>query len=118
MNEKVMIEAVRERLGIEALNELQREVLKAWKSSSGNDLVVYSPTGTGKTLAFALCLLHALQPPMGKLQAVVIAPSRELVMQTAEILRSLAQGYTHGTQRPVASQLCYSGRTQSKTSQG
>lgn len=93
MNEKVMIEAVRERLGIEALNELQREVLKAWKSSDGSDLVIYSPTGTGKTLAFALCLLHALQPPMGKLQAVIIAPSRELVMQTAEMMRSLAQGY-------------------------
>ena len=93
MNEKVMIEAVRERLGIEALNELQREVLKAWKSSDSSDLVIYSPTGTGKTLAFALCLLHALQPPMGKLQAVVIAPSRELVMQTAEMMRSLAQGY-------------------------
>ena len=30
---------------------------------------------------------------MGKLQAVVIAPSRELVMQTAEVMRSLAQGY-------------------------
>ena len=88
-----MTEAVRERLGIEALNELQHEVLRAWKSSSGSDLVIYSPTGTGKTLAFALCLLHAMQPPMGKLQAVVIAPSRELVMQTAEMMRSLAQGY-------------------------
>lgn len=93
MNEKVMTEAVTVRLGIESLNELQRDTLKAWKSSSGSDLVIYSPTGTGKTLAFALCLIDALQPPMGKLQAVVIAPSRELVMQTAEILRSLALGY-------------------------
>ena len=74
------MKAVRERLGIESLNALQRDALEAWKSSSGSDLVLYSPTGTGKTLAFALCLLHALQPPMGKLQAVVMAPSRELVM--------------------------------------
>ena len=93
MKETEILRAVRERLGIEALNEMQREVLKAWKSSCGGDLVVYSPTGTGKTLAFALCLLHAQQPPMGKLQAVIIAPSRELVMQTAEVMRSLAQGY-------------------------
>ena len=93
MKEKEILDAVKERLGIEALNELQREVLSAWKSQESSDLVIYSPTGTGKTLAFAMCLLQALQAPMGKLQAVVIAPSRELVMQTAEILRSLAQGY-------------------------
>ena len=55
--------------------------------------MLYSPTGTGKTLAFALCLLQALKPPMQRLQAVVMAPSRELVMQTAEILRVLAVDY-------------------------
>lgn len=93
MKEEEILRAVAERLGIESLNALQCDALQAWKSSSGSDLVLYSPTGTGKTLAFALCLLQALQPPMGKLQAVVIAPSRELVMQTAEIMRTLAQGY-------------------------
>ncbi len=93
MKEKDILQAVRERLKIESLNELQRDALQAWKSSTGSDLVLYSPTGSGKTLAFALCLLQAMQAPMGKLQAVVMAPSRELVMQTAEILRTLAQGY-------------------------
>ena len=41
MSEKEILKVVRERLGIEALNELQREVLMAWKSSNGGDLVVY-----------------------------------------------------------------------------
>ena len=92
MKEKEILQTVRERLGIEALNDMQRQALDVWKSGGG-DLVLYSPTGTGKTLAFALCVLQAIKPPMQQLQAVVLAPSRELVLQTAEILRSLATGY-------------------------
>ena len=93
MKEQEIIDAVSERLGIDTLNDLQRAALDLWKQPNFGDLVLYSPTGTGKTLAFALCLLYSLQPPMGKLQAVVMAPSRELVMQTADILRTLAHGY-------------------------
>ena len=92
MKEKDLLMTVRRRMGIDNLNDMQRRVLNQWKSGSG-DLVLYSPTGTGKTLAFALCLLQALKPPMQQLQAVVLAPSRELVMQTAEVLRLLADGY-------------------------
>ena len=92
MKEKDLLTAVGHRMGIAQLNDMQRQALDQWKAGGG-DLVLYSPTGTGKTLAFALCLLQALQPPMQQLQAVVLAPSRELVMQTAEILRSLAEGY-------------------------
>ena len=92
MKEQELLAIVKERMGIESLNEMQRQALDAWKSGRG-DLVLYSPTGTGKTLAFSLCLLQALQPPMQQLQAVVLSPSRELAMQTAEVLRSLAAGY-------------------------
>lgn len=92
MKEKELLQIVRERMGIEDLNDMQQQALGQWKSGRG-DMVLYSPTGTGKTLAFSLCLLQAIQPPMQQLQAVVIAPSRELVMQTAEVLRSLATGY-------------------------
>ena len=92
MKEKEILQIVAERMGIDKLNDMQRQALDRWKSAEG-DLVLYSPTGTGKTLAFAMCLLQAIKPPMQRLQAVVMAPSRELVMQTAEVLRLLATGY-------------------------
>ncbi len=92
MKETDLLQTVKERMGIEALNDMQRQALDAWKTGGG-DLILYSPTGTGKTLAFSLCVLQAVKPPMQRLQAVVLSPSRELVMQTAEILRSLAAGY-------------------------
>ena len=92
MKEKDILPLVKERMGIDALNDMQRQALDAWKAGGG-DLILYSPTGTGKTLAFALCILQALKTPMQQLQAVILAPSRELVMQTAEVLRTLATGY-------------------------
>lgn len=79
-------------MGIESLNTMQDSALNAWESSGG-DLVLYSSTGSGKTLAFALCLLHSLNPPTHQLQAVILSPSRELVLQTTEVLRLLAVGY-------------------------
>lgn len=92
MKETDLLQLVKQRLSIDALNDMQRSVLDIWKSG-GRDLVLYSPTGTGKTLAFTLCLLQALKPPMRQLQAVVMAPSRELVMQTAQVMRAISADY-------------------------
>ena len=92
MKEKEILQTVKQRMGIDALNDMQQRALEAWKSGGG-DLILYSPTGTGKTLAFVMCLLQALKPPMQQLQAVVLSPSRELVMQTERVLRTLATGY-------------------------
>lgn len=92
MKQEELLLLAKQRMGIDSLNDMQHRALDTWKQGRG-DLVLYSPTGTGKTLAFALCLLQAMQQPMGRLQAVVLAPSRELVMQTAEVLRCLATGH-------------------------
>ena len=73
MKETEILQRVKERMGIDSLNDMQLQAINAWKTGGG-DLVLYSPTGTGKTLAFALCLLQALKPPMKRLQAVVMAP--------------------------------------------
>ncbi|KAA0550154.1 DEAD/DEAH box helicase [Bacillus sp. BGMRC 2118] len=48
------------------------------------DIIVESPPGTGKTLAYLLPILQSLQEDIKSPQAVVIAPTRELVMQIHE----------------------------------
>ena len=53
-------------------------------------LLLLAPTGSGKTLAFAIPLLRSLPAPGHGLRGLVIAPTRELVLQTAEVLRVLA----------------------------
>ena len=57
----------------------------------GRNVVGQAQTGTGKTAAFALPLLQAIQPGSGKVQALILAPTRELAIQVAEATTSLAQ---------------------------
>lgn len=91
MKEKEFLPLVESRLGIAELNPMQRKMMEA--SSSDNQIILLSPTGSGKTLAFALPMLKWLRPAAGKLQAVVIAPSRELALQIGGVLRDIAAGY-------------------------
>lgn len=88
MNRKEITDNIREKLGIEKLNAMQR----AMEKESSKHIVLLAPTGSGKTIGFALQLLRAVGKPCGKVQGVVIAPSRELVIQTAEVIRRIAVG--------------------------
>ncbi len=58
----------------------------------GRDLMAAAATGSGKTAAFLLPILHRLLgAPRGKTRALVLAPTRELAQQTADHLRELAR---------------------------
>lgn len=91
MREKEFLPLVSERLGIEQLNDMQRRMLE--QASQPHDIILLSPTGSGKTLAFVLPVLKLMRPSTGRLQAVVIAPSRELVLQIAGVIRQIARGF-------------------------
>jgi len=84
-------QAILNKLGIEKLNTMQEEV--ALCITSVSDLMVLSPTGTGKTLAFLLPIMEGLYPNLREVQAVVLAPSRELAIQIAQVARSMGTGY-------------------------
>lgn len=90
MREKEFLPQVAERLGIAELNTMQKRMMSA--ASEGRDLILLSPTGSGKTLAFILPMLKMLRPSTGRVQAVVIAPSRELVVQIAGVLQNIGTG--------------------------
>src|SRR5690606_12933187 len=56
----------------------------------GRDLTGVARTGTGKTAAFGLPLLAAVDPARREVQAVVLTPTRELAAQVADALTAFA----------------------------
>ena len=54
------------------------------------NMVLLSPTGTGKTLAFLLPLLERLNVADSNVQAIIVLPSRELAKQVFEVWRAMA----------------------------
>jgi ATP-dependent RNA helicase DeaD len=67
----------------------------------GRDITGVAQTGTGKTAAFGLPLLAAVDPELREVQAIVLAPTRELAMQVAEALESFARQMPGLTVVPV-----------------
>lgn len=58
----------------------------------GKDVLAQSPTGTGKTVAYLLPMIEQIQENSNSLQAVVLAPSRELVMQIFQEVQKWTDG--------------------------
>jgi len=58
---------------------------------AGSDLIAQAQTGSGKTAAFALSLLHRLDAADLRVQALVLCPTRELADQVTQEIRRLAR---------------------------
>ncbi|OLP64285.1 DEAD-box ATP-dependent RNA helicase CshB [Bacillus pumilus] len=56
------------------------------------DVIAESPTGTGKTLAYVLPLLNKIDATIKHPQVLILAPSRELVMQIFDVVQEFKQG--------------------------
>lgn len=96
------INKVLEKLGIEQLNDMQQEARQVILGTK-DDVVVLSPTGTGKTLAYLLPLTQLIDAESDEVQALVVVPGRELALQSDTVLKSMGAG--------LRSQSCYGGRT-------
>lgn len=55
------------------------------------DVTAKAPTGTGKTFAFGIPIVEHIDPDSDCVQAVILAPTRELAMQITAEMRDLAQ---------------------------
>lgn len=58
---------------------------------AGEDLLVQAPTGTGKTGAFGMPIIQQIDCASRTTQALILGPTRELALQIASVLRSLAE---------------------------
>ncbi len=80
-----------DKLGIEALNPMQEEAFK--KITINTEVVLLSPTGTGKTVAFLLPIISKLDIDCAEVQALIIVPSRELALQIEQVVRKMGSGF-------------------------
>ncbi len=86
-----MTEAILEKLKIVDLNAMQKQCIQASKKQE--DILLLSPTGTGKTLAFLLPILERLNPDKKSVQAIIIVPSRELALQIESVFKQMGTGF-------------------------
>ncbi len=77
--------------GILTPTDIQREVIPI--ALKDGDVVAQAPTGMGKTLAFVLPMLAKIDRDASCVQALVLCPTRELVIQICEVIQSLCKYY-------------------------
>ncbi|WJD51199.1 DEAD/DEAH family ATP-dependent RNA helicase [Enterobacter sp. PGRG2] len=80
-------------LGYEKPSPIQAECIP--HLLGGRDVLGMAQTGSGKTAAFSLPLLHNLDPELKAPQILVLAPTRELAVQVAEAMTDFSK-HMHG----------------------
>jgi ATP-dependent RNA helicase DeaD len=96
--------------GYEAPTPVQEETIPL--ALAGKDLVVQSRTGTGKTAAFGIPIVEKVEATRDGVQAVVLAPTRELAIQVAQEISELGRG------RGVKVQSVYGGDSMERQVEG
>ena len=86
MNEQLVpaLQQYWEKLEYTTPSAIQNKVYEPLKE--GRDVVGISPTGTGKTVAYTLPSIEQIRPKSG-VQLVILAPSQELAVQVAAVVK-------------------------------
>lgn len=91
ISDETLMNSILNKFEITELNPMQKEAGKTIRNKS--DMVLLSPTGTGKTLAFLLPLIETLDPNLEEIQILILVPSRELAQQIEQVVRKMGSGY-------------------------
>ncbi len=83
------MQATLQSLGYLSITPIQASSLPL--TLAGHDLIAQAKTGSGKTAAFAIPLLHKLDVRNPAVQAMVLCPTRELADQVCQEIRRLAR---------------------------
>lgn len=75
-------------MGFEEATPIQEKTIPL--GLAGKDLIGQAQTGTGKTAAFGLPMIHKIDQKSNNVQALIIAPTRELAIQVSEELYKLS----------------------------
>lgn len=89
LNISVPIMKALQKMGFEEATPIQAETIPL--ALQGNDVIGQAQTGTGKTAAFGIPMIEKIDPKERKIQGLVVAPTRELAIQTAEELNRLGK---------------------------
>lgn len=85
------IQQALEALGFTTPTEIQAKAIPVLLASEKTDLLGQAQTGTGKTLAFGLPLIQKIHSNNSTTQALIVAPTRELVTQICDSLRQVTK---------------------------
>ena len=86
-----VIQKALDAVGFTKPTEVQAKTIPLLVENFRRDVHAQAQTGTGKTLAFGIPLLQAIEPSVKAVQGLVIAPTRELVMQIYESLKEVSR---------------------------
>ncbi len=86
---EMMLNSLRKK-GFEEPTPIQAKTIP-FLLANKKDLIGKAQTGTGKTAAFGIPIIENIVPDSKKVQAIILAPTRELAIQVAEELSSFAE---------------------------
>lgn len=75
--------------GFEKPSPIQEESIPM--ALAGRDILARAKNGTGKTASFVIPCLQQVKPKWNKIQALILVPTRELALQTSQVVRTLGK---------------------------
>lgn len=85
------LNTILQRLKIDALNDMQSEALKCFDPNK--NLILLSPTGSGKTIAFSLLIDRLIDTTIkNQIQTLIVVPTRELALQIESVVKTVIKG--------------------------